>query len=155
MGQFRCQSKRHELSLKRVPYVVVSECSYNPLLRSCDYCVVRHWLLIGVLCFSKSESHVEASRKSDLVSQNFVISPPWQEASSRDLFRSLSNDAKFDFNSHNVSIEMLDVHFQPIRDWEDTILLYKAHAPLTLVSVSLDAPCAYSWLRCCILSPPY
>ena len=34
----------------------------------------------------------------------------------------------------DVAVEILDINLQPFRDWEDTILLYKAHAPLTLVS---------------------
>ena len=35
----------------------------------------------------------------------------------------------------DVAVEILHVHLQPIKYWEDTILLYKAHAALTLVSL--------------------
>ena len=34
----------------------------------------------------------------------------------------------------DVAVEILVVDLQPIRDLEDTILLYKAHAPLTVIS---------------------
>ena len=36
---------------------------------------------------------------------------------------------------YSVAVKILDVYLQPIKDWEDTILLNKVHAPLTVVSL--------------------
>ena len=45
----------------------------------------------------------------------------------------------------------MDVHLQPIKDLEDTILLYKAHAPLNLVILLVPIHHVYTLDSCVVL----
>ena len=98
--------------------------------------------------------HLLTRTSDDDTSHNFTLertqlfTPPFDEYDTSNVFllQFRSSDLKLSTRM-DVAVEILDVHFHPIRDWEDTILFYIERTSLTIVSLLLR------YTMCILLTP--